>query len=83
MDGGGDAERARCLLDSHRQNSEVLSHSLLSSELLRASTERFHICFHKRGDEGTDIKRRPRHITPILAVPPTSARSSAVPIGCL
>lgn len=33
---GGAAERARCMLDNHRQ--KVLSHSLLSSELLRAST---------------------------------------------
>lgn len=35
---GGDTERAGCVLDNHRQNSEVLSHS--TSELLRASTER-------------------------------------------
>lgn len=42
---GGDAERARCVLDNHRQNSEVLSNSLLSSELLRASTEKVSYLF--------------------------------------
>lgn len=43
--------------------------------------KRLHICFHTRRNEGTDIKHRPRHITPTLAVPPTSTRNSAVPIG--
>ena len=29
MQGGGNVERARCLLDNHRQNHEILSHPLL------------------------------------------------------
>lgn len=41
MGGGGSIERTRRLVDNHRQNHEILSHSLrLSSELLRASPEK-------------------------------------------
>lgn len=54
MEGGGNVERARCLLDNHRQNHEILSHPLcLSSELLRASTEKVSYLFYGRGNEGT------------------------------
>ena len=37
---GGDVERARCLLDNHRQNHDISHFSTVSSELLRASTEK-------------------------------------------
>lgn len=43
----------------------------------------FHICFHKRGSEGTEVKHRPRHITPTPAIPTTQARNSAFSVGCL
>ena len=76
-------ERTRCLLDNHRQNHEILSHSLrLPSELPRASTERFcfHICFtgeemkvqrvHEAPAQGhTAEQERKEPRTPTLVIP--------------
>lgn len=52
----GDGGRRRCRgpdVGYHRLNHEILSHSLLSSELLRASTEKVSYLFYTRGNEGT------------------------------
>lgn len=62
------------------RSSHILYCLLSCSE---RTLKRLHICFHTRGNEGTDIKHRPKHITPTLAVSPTSTRNSAVPIGYL
>ena len=47
-------ERARCLLDNHRQNHEILSHSLrLPFEGPEQALTGFSYLFHRRGNEGT------------------------------
>ena len=55
-------ERARCLLDNHRQNHEILSHSLrLPSELPRASTERVFISvLQERKRRYKEVKHLPK-----------------------
>lgn len=55
-------ERARCLLDNHRQNHEILSHSLrLPSELPRASTDRVFISVsQERKRRYKEVKHLPK-----------------------
>lgn len=50
----------------HRLNHAILSHSLLSSELLRASTEKVSYLFYTRGKEGTEVKHLPKVTAPPL-----------------
>lgn len=61
MEGGGNAERARCLsttIVKTVRSSYILS--CLSSGLLRASTEKVSYLFYRRGNEGTEVKHLPK-----------------------
>lgn len=83
-------ERARCLLDNHRQSRDIFHFSTVSSELLKASTEKVFISVSQKR------KRRHKELKGLLKVTrpsrwgmglerptrarcPTPTKSSALP----